>query len=155
MKSFFEKFYKQIMEAKQEAFRENIKANMLVINEKSGIAKVTSNIFSHSGSISVLPPMICGLESYISKNELPEDVSFVMLEAPNTERESIFSDGMKSGIKKFAEALKEKLNDKFLEMKDSKETDEVMRASVVGIIAGLLRSIDFVDECLEEFFGDD
>lgn len=104
-----------IMKAKQEAMCEHIRANTIVINETSGLAKVLRGALNYGESYIVLPPMICGMESYISSNgELPKGIGFALFEAPQTERDRIYAQGkmeaMGTAAKTFVEQLKKMLD---------------------------------------------
>lgn len=74
--------YKMIQEAQKKAFEEHINANMIIINEN--LIKVPqftygTNIggFQHAYSC---PPMICGLEVHVTKDDLPKNISFSLVE---------------------------------------------------------------------------
>ena len=73
-----------IWDARQEAVKEGIKANTVIINKH--FAKVNAHIFN--GSVHDMPPMICGLEVRLS-DELPEGYDFALCEAYETERERL------------------------------------------------------------------
>lgn len=105
-----------IYEAYQAALKEDIRANTVMISKR--LAKV--NRFSCSffaNSYNEFPPLICGLEAYVT-DELPEEFAFGVVEAPTTQREAVYEDGRKfgykvgydqgyeQGIKDFAERLK-------------------------------------------------
>ena len=64
--------------ARIEAVRNGIKANSIVINR--GLVKVTGDYF-------MFPDMICGLKSYLTSTELPEDYAFAVLHDPNREKQ--------------------------------------------------------------------
>ena len=65
--------YELVAEARCEAIKEGIKANAIVINKN--LVKVPE-MFNH------YPVMICGLKSYLTSNELPEDYLFSVLHDP-------------------------------------------------------------------------
>lgn len=71
--------YEVIGEAVKEATVRGIKANSIVINR--GLVFVP-------GDPMLYPDMICGLKSYITAKELPEDYAFAVLHDPNREPES-------------------------------------------------------------------
>lgn len=83
---------KQIAEARDAAFREGIKANSIIINQN--LVKYPGGYFSFGMGqvVSCLPPMICGLEVYGTKTELPEDYVFAVVEARQTEREKLIAE---------------------------------------------------------------
>lgn len=76
-----------IREAQELALKEGIKANSIVINKK--FVKVPSVWVNIVGSPRQLPPMICGLECYVTDNELPDNYSFAVVEKLHTERERL------------------------------------------------------------------
>lgn len=80
----------KIREAQRLAEIEQIKANAVVINKN--FVKTPKLYVHNEGTVSVLPPMICGLEMYFTDNELPENYSFAILEAGQTERDRLVSD---------------------------------------------------------------
>lgn len=88
-----ESFVDRVREAYNYAIREGIKANTIIINEN--IVKVPETwIRMPSGGARMLPPMICGLNAYWTKNELPENYSFALLEGPNNRLAQFESIGM-------------------------------------------------------------
>lgn len=84
-------FIEAVMKAKEEAYKEHIRANMMVINE--GFAKVPISVFGEA----VWPAMICGLESYITR-ELPDDVAFAIFEGGSREKERETVNDFKSTV---------------------------------------------------------
>ena len=78
-----ENLYKEVQKAMEHALREGIKANSMVIN--TNMVKVPATwIHDGVGGAIQLPPMICGLDVYCTKNELPEGYSFAIFEGhPN------------------------------------------------------------------------
>ena len=80
----------KIREAQRLAEIEQIKANSIVINKN--FVKTPKLYFHNKGTVSILPPMICGLEMYFTDNDLPENYSFAILEAGQTERDRLISD---------------------------------------------------------------
>lgn len=79
----------KIREAQRLAEIEQIKANAIVINKN--FVKTPKLYVHNKGTISVLPPMICGLEVYFTDNELPDNYSFAILDAGQTERDRLVS----------------------------------------------------------------
>lgn len=100
-----------IYEAYKTALKEGIRANVIMLNKR--LAK--TNGFGHItfGGVMDIPPMICGLEAYVT-DEIPEEFAFSMLEAPSTIREQVYGEGHKrgyaegydQGVKDFAEKVK-------------------------------------------------
>ena len=77
-----DKFIDAIREAQNLAIKENITANAIVINEK--YVKIAPWIQSRiTGGMSIMPPMICGLNMHFTIDELPDNYSFAILENPN------------------------------------------------------------------------
>ena len=72
-----------ILEAKRVSVKENIKANSIILNEHY---VKTPHLFVGDG---FLPPMICGLEIYMTADELPDEYAFSLLEKTQTERERL------------------------------------------------------------------
>lgn len=66
--------FEHVMEAKKFAIRENIEANAIIINKN--MVKVPE-IFGNN------PAMICGLNAYWTKGELPDGYSFGVFHNPN------------------------------------------------------------------------
>lgn len=104
-----------ILEARKAALKEDIKANTVMISKR--LAKVNRFVQVFPDSYADFPPLICGLEAYVT-DEMPEEFAFGLVEAPMTQREAVFEDGRKTGyregydqgyeqgIKDFAERLK-------------------------------------------------
>ena len=80
-------FIKQVREAQRLAQIEQIKANAIVINTK--FVKIPKLFTVAGGSVSVLPPMICGLEMHFTDNELPENYFFAITDCGQTERDRL------------------------------------------------------------------
>lgn len=72
---------KSIQDALKEAWRHNIKANAVLINDELYYSRLCST----EGGIFLDVPMICGLRVLHSKNELPEDTLFSVSYAPHLE----------------------------------------------------------------------
>lgn len=90
--------YEMITEAYHEALKNNIKVNTIAINDH--LVKVKSRFYSYDGCGGFwLPPMICGLEAYLT-NELPDDYAFAVLEAPKTERERVAEEAIERFIRR-------------------------------------------------------
>lgn len=83
-----ESIYNMIVRSYNEALREGIKANSIVINKN--MVKVDS----FSTHVHNIPPMICGLNVYFTKDELPENYSFAIMEGRPSRLEQFESIGM-------------------------------------------------------------
>ena len=70
--------YDLIAEARNEAIKRNIEVNSIVINR--GLVFVPGDPFFY-------PDMVCGLKSYVTSKELPEDYAFAVIHDPNREPE--------------------------------------------------------------------
>lgn len=93
-----------IIDAQKQAFKEGIEANTIVINEN--MVKIDEFVMSDKlGGIRFIPPMICGLNVYFTKDELPDNYSFAMFESNRPDRLAEFeSIGMEpSELRKAAE----------------------------------------------------
>ena len=72
-----ESLYKALMEAHKEAVRRGIEANSVVINKN--MVEVPSMWIVDANRDSIeMPPMICGLYAYFTKDELPDGYSFAV-----------------------------------------------------------------------------
>ena len=80
-------FKEMVMEAVKHALKEGIKANSIIINKD--FVRVKKSWVNNGFSYSELPDMICGLECYLTDNDLPENYSFAVVEKPQTERERL------------------------------------------------------------------
>jgi hypothetical protein len=80
-------FREMAMEAVKHAFKEGIKANSIIINKD--FVRVKKAWINNGFSYSELPDMICGLEVYLTDDELPDNYSFAVVEKPQTERERL------------------------------------------------------------------
>jgi hypothetical protein len=87
-----ENFYKLVIEAEQEALRHAIVANTIVINEN--MCEVKPAWFRGQYNARQLPPMICGMNVYFTKNELPDNYSFAVFEGPPNRLAEFESIGM-------------------------------------------------------------
>lgn len=74
-----------ILQAKEEAFKKNIKANSIAINKNLVYVKET---ILHANAI--LSPMICGLE-IVTVNDLPDNYAFAVYKSKRT-REDILTE---------------------------------------------------------------
>lgn len=91
-----EELFKRIMEAHREALKNEINANIVLINENLGLVKE----FCLAGAN--YPKMICGLEVKVT-NELPDNVSFVVTEVAQTEREKLIEQTRKDILLELAD----------------------------------------------------
>lgn len=99
-----------ITEAYFKAIHEGIKANTVMISEH--FAKVNEFPLTFGLSTALLPPMICGLQVYVSK-DLPEGYDFGLVEAPMTEREAIANEAERKVAREIFEEI-EKLTYRYL-----------------------------------------
>lgn len=91
-----------ILEAQQEALREGITANTVMINEN--MARVGAFDFQVFDGVYSIPTMICGMNLYFTKNELPDNYSFAVFEGPPNRLAEFESIGMEpSELRKAAE----------------------------------------------------
>ena len=95
-----------ISEAYFKALHEGIKANTVIINEH--FAKVNEFPLTFGMSTSLLPPMICGLQVYVSR-DLPDGYDFGLVEAPMTEREAIAFNAKREVAREIFEEIEELL----------------------------------------------
>ena len=73
------KFVDFVKETAAQAMREGIKANSIVINEN--MVRVPEFTFCDCmGGVRTTPKMFCGLNVYLTKDELPENYSFAVFE---------------------------------------------------------------------------
>lgn len=78
MGSPFEDLIERVIEAEKEALHRGIKANSVVINRNMvEVPELWSTGFS-------TPHMICGLNVYLTKCDLPDGYSFAVFHNPNT-----------------------------------------------------------------------
>lgn len=103
-------FEEWVREAYFKAIHEGIKANTVMISEH--FAKVNEFPFTFGLSTALLPPMICGLQVYVSK-DLPEGYDFGLVEAPMTEREAIANEAERKVAREIFDEI-EKLTYRYL-----------------------------------------
>lgn len=73
-----------IAKARKEALARGIEANSVFIN--ADMVEVSETWFRDEfGGVRSIPPMICGLHAYLTKDELPEGYSFAVLRGPEYE----------------------------------------------------------------------
>ena len=87
-------FIELVRKAQIAAFQEGVEANTIVINEN--MVKVESFPFSGVGGYGfrIAPTMFCGMNVYLTKDELPDRYSFAVFEGPETRLEQFESIGM-------------------------------------------------------------
>lgn len=97
------KFYELVRAAYTEAMREGIKANTIVINEN--MVRIPSFIFRDPmGGAKITPIMYCGLNVHFTKDELPDNYSFALIDGSHNRLEQFESIGMEpEELKKAAE----------------------------------------------------
>lgn len=106
--------YDAIIRARTCAFKEGIRANSIVINEN--MVKVQPFPMDVFKGYVMTSPMICGLNVYWTKDELPDGYSFALFEDQRPNRLAEFeSIGMEPHeVRKAAEiyrAIKDKMED--------------------------------------------
>lgn len=88
----FDEFVKQIIEAKDIAFRKHIDANAIIINDNFlDVPKWQAYLRGACGQTYCVdcPEMICGLEAIHTKVALPDNVLFAVCKAQETYRNRI------------------------------------------------------------------
>ena len=83
-------FISAVKEAQDEAMKEGIRANTVMINSRLAKVKPFAVMLTPFLGAQV-PPMICGLEAKL-EDDLPEEFAFAIMEAPKTERERLIED---------------------------------------------------------------
>ena len=79
-------FTHDVIRARAEAFRQNIKANAVLINKN--LVKIPELYHIPLLGAGVVPPMICGLGVYDAGELLPEDYAFAVTRIETSEEES-------------------------------------------------------------------
>lgn len=87
-----QKFIQLVKKATAQAISEGIEANSIVINEN--MVRVPETWFRTSFGAHCLPRMICGLNVYLTTDELPDNYSFAVLEGPTNRLAQFESIGM-------------------------------------------------------------
>lgn len=77
------KFMNDVIRARAEAFRQNIKANAVLINKN--LVKIPELLSVAPLGVCVTPPMICGLGVYDAGELLPEDYAFAVTHIESVE----------------------------------------------------------------------
>lgn len=86
-------FLEFVQKVTAQAMSEGIKANSIVIN--ANMVRVPEFTFCDcTGGVCTVPKMICGLNVYFTKDELPEGYSFAVLEGPPNRLAQFESIGM-------------------------------------------------------------
>lgn len=83
-----------IWDAHKTALKNGIRANTVMINKR--LAKVKGFGHFFAGRVMDIPPMICGLEAFVT-DEIPEEFAFALVEAPSTQRDQVYGEGHKKG----------------------------------------------------------
>ena len=92
-----------IWEAHKTALHNGIRANAVMINKR--IAKTSGFAHAFAGGLMDIPPMICGLEAFVT-DEIPGEFAFGLVEVPMTQREKVYREGYEAGVRELAERLK-------------------------------------------------
>ena len=89
-----DRFIELVRKAQVAAFQDGVKANTIVINEN--MVKVESFPFSGIGGLGLrfAPTMFCGLNVFLTKDELPDGYSFAVFEDPKNRLAQFESIGM-------------------------------------------------------------
>ena len=89
-----ENFFDTVVKARAAALKDGIKANSIVINKN--MVRVRSFPFGDgfTRGIYFAPDMVCGLNVYLTEDELPEGYSFAVLEGPKDRLAQFESIGM-------------------------------------------------------------
>ena len=96
-------FFESVRKATAQAIAEGIEANSIIINENM-VRVPDFGMILPTGEGIIMPRMICGLNVYLTKDELPENYSFAVLEGANNRLEQFESIGMEPGeLRKAAE----------------------------------------------------
>ena len=100
-----EQFIELVRKAQIAAFQDGVKANTIVINEN--MVKVDSFPFSGVGGYGfrIAPTMFCGMNVYLTKDELPDGYSFAVFEGPETRLAQFEAIGMEPDELRKAAAL--------------------------------------------------
>lgn len=86
-------FVEVVAKAYNRAIQEGIEANSIIIN--TNMVKVPATWISNGcGGAIELPPMVCGLNAYFTKDELPEGYSFAVFQGPDNRLAQFESIGM-------------------------------------------------------------
>ena len=84
-----ERFFDAVKAVTAQVIKEGIKANSIIIN-KNMVRVPETRFYNPLGVAFTLPNMICGLNVYVTKDELPDNYSFAVFKAPNRNRLSQF-----------------------------------------------------------------
>lgn len=72
-----------IAKARKEALARGIEVNSVIINEN--MVEVPENWYHDGFGTRSIPPMVCGLHAYFTKDELPDGYTFAVLKGPEYE----------------------------------------------------------------------
>ena len=117
-----------IWEAYTEAIKNDIKANTVMVSKR--LAKVNRFVHFFGNGYGDFPPLICGLEAYVT-DELPEEFAFGVVEAPMTQREAVFEDGRKAGYKEGASEVAREIIKDIVDFADDKERQRLINGHSV------------------------
>lgn len=111
IKETHESFLDMVERARATALQEGIEVNAIVINKN--MVKVPEFWFGDGRTPRHVPAMICGLNVYFTKDELPPDYSFAVLKGPENRLAQFEAIGMEPDeLRKAAElyrTIKEEL----------------------------------------------
>ena len=107
-------FVELVQQATAQAIAEGIKANSIIINKNMVRVQDSCTVLPYD-KVVILPRMICGLNVYWTKDELPQGYSFAVLEGPTDRLAQFEAIGMEPDeLRKAADLyrkIKESLND--------------------------------------------
>ena len=129
-------FKEMVMEAVKHALKEGIKANSIIINKD--FVRVKKSWIINSFSYSELPDMICGLEVYLTDNDLPENYSFAVVEKSQTKREHLIEKTKIDTAREILQKMKEKCKEleyKFSHICKSKKECLMETCRYEGVLA--------------------
>ena len=98
----------RIYKAQALAYQQHIRANAIIINEN--FVRVPEKWIDNAE----YPPMICGLEIYYTKAELPDNTMFAVCEVRETEREKairLAKEEVVRKVKKYIDELFDKVDE--------------------------------------------
>lgn len=98
----------RIYKAQALAYQQHIRANAIIINEN--FVRVPEKMIGNAE----YPPMICGLETYFTRAELPDNTMFAVCEIGETKREQairIAKEEVVRKVKKYIDELFDKVDD--------------------------------------------
>jgi hypothetical protein len=126
-----------IWDAHKTALHNGIRANTVMINKR--LAKTSAFVQSFGGGVMDIPPMICGLEAYVT-DEIPNEFAFCLAEAPETKSEKIRAAERRLGYEQGVKEMQERLTSYF--RKYNEVDDDFVNESIDQIAKEMLESGD-------------